>query len=66
MKWIPYAPENRSPIVSIPVNNPEGVMGRLRAANVVVALRGGAVRLSVHFYNLEAEIDRVIELIGDC
>jgi len=64
LKWTPFAPENRSPIVSVPVNDPDGVMGRLRAANVVTSLRAGAVRLLVHFYNLEAEIDRVIELIA--
>ena len=36
----------------------------LRGANVVAAVRGGYVRLSVHFYNREQEIDRVAELIG--
>jgi len=65
LDWKPFAPEQRSTIVSVPVNDPDGVMGRLRAANVVASLRAGAVRLSVHFYNLEAEIDRVIEIIAD-
>jgi len=60
-----FTPENRSPIVSIPVNDPDGVMGRLRAANVVASLRAGAVRLSLHFYNLAEEIDRVVEIIAD-
>ena len=36
----------------------------LRGANVVAAVRGGYVRLSVHFYNLEEEIDRVAELLA--
>lgn len=63
LKWTPFAPENRSTIVSIPVNDPAGVMARLRAANVVASLRAGAVRLSVHFYNLEAEIDRVVDIL---
>jgi selenocysteine lyase/cysteine desulfurase len=40
-------------------------MARLRAANVVASIRAGRIRLSVHFYNLEAEIDRVAELIGN-
>ena len=40
-------------------------MARLEAANVVAAVRAGRVRLSAHFYNLEEEIDRVAELIGD-
>ena len=63
LKWTPFAPDNRSPIVSVPVNDPDGVMDRLRAAKVVASLRAGAVRLSIHFYNLEAEIDRVIDIL---
>ncbi len=39
-------------------------MSRLRTANVVASVRAGRVRLSLHFYNLEEEIDRVAELIG--
>jgi selenocysteine lyase/cysteine desulfurase len=57
-------PEHRrSTIVSVPVNDPEAVMARLRGANVVASVRGGRVRLSVHFYNLEEEIDRVAEMM---
>jgi len=59
----PFAPDNRSPIVSVPLNDPAGVMDRLRAANVIASLRAGAVRLSIHFYNLEEEIDRVVDLL---
>ncbi len=39
-------------------------MRRLRTSNVVASVRAGRVRLSLHFYNLEGEIDRVAELIG--
>ncbi|MFL5494619.1 MAG: hypothetical protein ACJ8DC_09590 [Gemmatimonadales bacterium] len=39
-------------------------MTRLRAANVVASVREGRVRLSVHFYNHEEELDRVAELVG--
>jgi cysteine desulfurase/selenocysteine lyase len=63
MTWKPFAPENRSTIVSVPVIDPAGVMGRLRNANVVASVRAGAVRLSAHFYNLEEEIDRVVEIL---
>ncbi len=55
---------NRSTIVSVPVDDTEAVMARLRSANVVASVRAGRVRLSVHFYNLEDEIDRAAELIG--
>jgi selenocysteine lyase/cysteine desulfurase len=60
----PFPESHRSPIVSLPVADPAAVMERLRAANVVAAVRAGRVRLSVHFYNLEEEIDRVAELVG--
>jgi cysteine desulfurase/selenocysteine lyase len=63
LKWTSFAPDNRSPIVTVPVNDPDGVMDRLRAAKVVASLRAGAVRLSIHFYNLEEEIDRVIDIL---
>ena len=37
---------------------------RLRDARVDVALRGGALRVSPHFYNHERDIDRLLEVIG--
>ncbi len=61
----PFAEPHRSTIVSVPVKDAEGTMARLRAANVIASLRAGRVRLSVHFYNLEDEIDRVAELMRD-
>lgn len=60
----PFPPGHRSTIVSVPVDDTEAAMRRLRTANVVASVRAGRVRLSVHFYNLEEEIDRVAELLG--
>lgn len=60
----PFPEECRSSIVSVPVNDIEVVMARFRQANVVASVRAGNVRLAVHFYNLEEEIDRVAELVG--
>jgi selenocysteine lyase/cysteine desulfurase len=60
----PFEQRHRSTIVSLPVTDAEAVMTKLRAANVVASIRAGRVRLSVHFYNLEEEIDRVAELLG--
>jgi cysteine desulfurase/selenocysteine lyase len=60
----PFPEPHRSTIVSIPVADTEAVMARLRAANVVAAVRAGRVRLSLRFYNREEELDRVAELIG--
>ena len=53
-----------STIISVPVNDPDAVMARLRPANVIVSVRTGTIRLAVHFYNLEEELARVAELIA--
>jgi selenocysteine lyase/cysteine desulfurase len=60
----PFADENRSTIVSVPVGDTEAVLERFRQANVVASVRAGRIRLAVHFYNLEEELDRVAGLIG--
>ena len=56
--------DHRSTIVSVPVRDADAVMSRFREANVVASVRGGRVRLAVHFYNDEAEIDRAVDLLG--
>ena len=56
---------HRSTIVSVPVDDTTAAVERLRAANVVASVPEGRVRLSVHFYNLEGEIDRVAELVSN-
>ena len=58
------SPRHRSTIVSVAVSDPDAAMKRLRAANVMASVRAGRIRLSVHFYNLEEEIDRAAALIG--
>ena len=60
----PFPERHRSNIVSVPIEDADAVMKRLTAANVVAAVRAGRVRLSVHFYNLEEEIDRVGAIVG--
>ncbi len=60
----PFPERHRSNIVSIPIEDADAVMKRLTAANVVASVRAGRVRLSVHFYNLEEEIDRVGAIVG--
>jgi selenocysteine lyase/cysteine desulfurase len=40
------------------------VSERLTAANVAHSLREGAIRLSPHFYNTHAEVERVLEILG--
>jgi selenocysteine lyase/cysteine desulfurase len=60
----PFPEAHRSTIVSVPVRDPAATMARLRAAGVVAAAPLGRLRLSLHFYNQDEEIDRVAELLA--
>lgn len=58
-------PRERSAIVAFdsdrfPVRD---LQQRLRAADIVVSLRQGALRVAPHFYNTEAEIDALLEVL---
>ncbi|QHK21600.1 aminotransferase class V-fold PLP-dependent enzyme [Pseudarthrobacter psychrotolerans] len=64
LSFQPVADENRSTIVSVQVADTEAVLARFRQANVLASVRAGRIRLAVHFYNLEEELDRVAGLIG--
>jgi cysteine desulfurase / selenocysteine lyase len=61
--WEPVdLPEpNRSTIVSVPLNGrePQPLLGRLRERQVVGSARDGNLRLAVHLYNHEDDIDRL-------
>jgi len=54
---------HRSTIHSIPVKITDQLMDKLRSENIVVSLRAGSIRLALHFYNLEQEIDTVVDMI---
>jgi kynureninase len=53
----------RSAIVMIEHADPGTAVGRLAEQDVIVDFRPGYVRVSPHFYNTEAEIDRVVDLL---
>jgi cysteine desulfurase/selenocysteine lyase len=62
----PTAPEACSGIVTFlprQGKSPDALMKRFDAHGVIVSVRSGMVRVSPHFYNTEAEIDRVLELL---
>lgn len=56
----------RSQIVVVSVGSPEGngeLCARLLAAGVVVANRGASVRISPNWFNTEADVKRLLELL---
>jgi selenocysteine lyase/cysteine desulfurase len=58
-------PAERSGIVSFrhPRMVPAELHGRLRDAGVIVSLRGELLRASPHYYNSDADIDRLLEAL---
>lgn len=60
------AVNERSAILSITTGTEEGnktLFEKLMAQNIIVALRGGRIRVSPNFFNLESEIDRFLEAV---
>ncbi len=56
--------EERAGIISIAKNfDPIGVKGKLRNEGVIVNVRGGAIRVSPHFYNTERDVLRLFDSI---
>ena len=57
--------ESWSGIVSAvpPAGDPAAIAASLRKQRVEIAVRGGRLRFSPHFYNTEAQVDRVLSLL---
>lgn len=51
--------------VRFPRGEPSGLRERLAAAKVFVSLRANAVRVAPHLYNTEADVDRLLEVLGE-
>jgi len=67
--WAPVdVPEaNQSSIVSIPLadRDPRHVVEHLRERRVVCSARDGNLRLAVHFYNHEDDVEHVVAALGE-
>jgi len=60
----PREREARAGIVSFRTADVLRDYGRLRKARVLVSLREGYLRVSPHFYNTPAEVDRLLEVLA--
>lgn len=58
------APEHRSGIVIIEVDDPMTTSMRLKEAGIICTPRGKGIRIAPHFYNTEEEILRIGEVLG--
>ena len=61
----PAAAEARAGIVTVPVSDPKSVVTALKTRNILVSSHGPRLRLSVYAYNLEAEIDLLVNALEE-
>jgi len=59
----PLKPSQRGALVTIKSNDVHALVGRLAARGVVVSSRDDNLRVSPHFYNSHADIERVLEAL---
>lgn len=59
----PTEPQYRGPQVTIHTEAAEDIAAYLSSRRIFVSPRGAAVRISLHFYNNEEDIDRVVEAL---
>lgn len=54
---------NKSGILCFKVKDPELTNSHLKKENIFVSLRGGNIRVSIHFYNNEEDLDKFIRTL---
>ena len=57
----PEEKQYRSGIVNFKISNPKELAQKLNGKNIVVSARSHGIRVSPHFYNVEEEIDTLME-----
>ncbi|MGQ9531168.1 MAG: kynureninase/PvdN C-terminal domain-containing protein, partial [Candidatus Bathycorpusculaceae bacterium] len=64
--FTPEERQHRSGIVLFGMDEPQELVTKLRQKGIVVSARAHGIRVSPHFYNMEEEIDRLVEEIRRC
>ena len=57
----PEEKQYRSGIVNFKISNPKELAEKLNGKNIVVSARSHGIRVSPHFYNVEEEVDTLME-----
>lgn len=65
---LPLAERNRSHIIAVPLGprDPARLLAGLKAAGIICSARDGHLRLSLHFYNNRADVERVTAALMGC
>ncbi|MFW9888478.1 MAG: aminotransferase class V-fold PLP-dependent enzyme [Candidatus Thorarchaeota archaeon] len=64
IEYYEFQESQRSPIVSCSPEDVETLDKNLKKNRIYCSVRNGRLRVSPHFYNNEAEIDRLVEYMG--
>ncbi|MFX1471351.1 MAG: aminotransferase class V-fold PLP-dependent enzyme [Promethearchaeota archaeon] len=64
IEYYEFEENQRSPIVSCSPEDVETLDKKLKKNRIYCSVRNGRLRVSPHFYNNEAEIDRLVEFMG--
>jgi cysteine desulfurase/selenocysteine lyase len=64
---LPAPTANQSSIVAVPLHNRDAsnVVRALRDRRIICATRDGNLRLAIHFYNHEDDIDRLVRALTE-
>ncbi|HYM42491.1 MAG TPA: aminotransferase class V-fold PLP-dependent enzyme [Steroidobacteraceae bacterium] len=62
----PSSDERRGPMVCVPARDPAQLFARLGEQDIVTSFRDSKLRATVHFYNSEDDIDRLVSALAAC
>ena len=65
---LPSERKHQSGIVTfeVPDNDPAEVRQKALEAQIVVSCRGGGIRASIHAYNDQSDLDRLVDVVKGC
>jgi selenocysteine lyase/cysteine desulfurase len=61
----PVGDGDHGPLVCVAAKDAEALVGALLEQRIVTSSRDGNVRVSLHLYNVEEDVDRVLEALAD-
>jgi selenocysteine lyase/cysteine desulfurase len=59
----PSVDERRGPMICVPARDPARLFAALTEQDIVISVRDDNIRATVHFYNSEDDIDRLVEAL---
>jgi selenocysteine lyase/cysteine desulfurase len=60
----PRGPAERGPLVCVVSTDPNALVGALAADRIVTSTRDSNVRISLHLYNVEEDVDRILAALA--